>query len=64
MYVLEETNDLGVKFDSKITFNSHVEHIGKKCNQMMGFLIIMYKYFQSTKTIKKLCIIILTSVVN
>lgn len=47
----EETiRDLGVIYDSKLTFNGHVETICRKGKQMLGFIMRTGKFFSNPKT--------------
>ncbi len=46
--------DLGVLFDSTITFNDHIEIVVSKALKTLGFLIRNTKEFKSLETVKKL----------
>lgn len=42
---VESVKDLGVIFDSKLSFNEHVQEICKKAFRMLGFIFRSCKYF-------------------
>lgn len=44
--------DLGVIFDSKLSFSKHIDYIVSKCNQMLGFVTRICSDFRSIKAIK------------
>ncbi|KAG6455708.1 hypothetical protein O3G_MSEX009346 [Manduca sexta] len=46
--------DLGVIFDSKFTFDSHVDYIIKKASKALGFIIRNSVHFRSLKPLKVL----------
>lgn len=50
----KEVRDLGVIFDDKMIFDSHVDNICKKANKMLGFLMRTCKEFTSLTAIKNL----------
>lgn len=45
---IELFNDLGVTFDSKMTFNRHIENICNKASSMLGFIKRWAKEFDNT----------------
>jgi Reverse transcriptase (RNA-dependent DNA polymerase) len=47
----EEINDLGVLFDSKVTFNKHIELICAKARRMYGFIIRTGRNFGNNSTL-------------
>jgi hypothetical protein len=46
--------DLGVTFDTKLTFNKHVDEICRKAKQMLGFILRAGKFFKNATTFKTL----------
>lgn len=43
--------DLGVSFDQKMTFNSHIDSVCRKSRQMMGFVLRNSSDFKSPQTV-------------
>ncbi|KAJ3649997.1 hypothetical protein Zmor_021710 [Zophobas morio] len=48
----ESIKDLGVIFDERLTFNSHIEHIANSANKSLGFIMRVSKYFRNVNLIK------------
>ena len=46
----ESMRDLGVIYDSKLTFNEHVDHVCGKARRMMGFVMRSGKFFKDPFT--------------
>lgn len=49
-----EVKDLGVIFDSKMTFNKHISYISKKANKMLGFILRTSYPFRDYNTLRTL----------
>lgn len=49
-----ETTDLGVTFDTKLTFNKHIENIKQQAVKMLGFVIRSSSEFTSREAICRL----------
>lgn len=49
---LNEIRDLGVIHDSKLSYEKHVDHIAKKANKAMGFIIRSCSQFSDIKIVK------------
>lgn len=51
--ILERTltyRDLGVIYDSRLTFNTQLDEVSKKCNRMMGFILRIGKDFRNVSS--------------
>lgn len=53
---VSEIRDLGVLLDSKLLFQSHVEHITSKALKMLGFILRVSSVFKNPQTFKILYI--------
>lgn len=49
-----ECKDLGVTFDSKLTFVNHIESIVNSCKKTLAFVLRVSKLFQNVKVIRTL----------
>ena len=49
-----EIKDLGVKFDSSLTFNYHVNELASSCFKILGFIFRTCKSFKNINTFKSL----------
>lgn len=47
---VETTRDLGVVYDSKLTFIPHIDNVIKRASKMLGFVIRNAKIFRKVKT--------------
>lgn len=50
----ETMRDLGVTYDTKLTFNEHVETVGCKARRMLGFIMRVGKQFKNPLTFTSL----------
>lgn len=49
-----ETKDLGIIFDSKLTFNNHIENLNHTCFKLLGFVFRITREFQSSESVIKI----------
>lgn len=56
-----EIRDLGITFDTKLTFIKHINNITSKAMQMLGFILRISKDFKNLKTVKLLYISLVRS---
>ena len=58
---VENTRDLGVSFDSKLSFNAHIDKIISEATQMLGFILRNCKSFTNAEALKSLYVALVRS---
>lgn len=48
---VNQVKDLGVIFDSKLSFNAHVEKVVNACNRMLGYIMRQCQHFKNQKSL-------------
>lgn len=61
---VSEMRDLGVTFDSQITFNEHIIIMTKKASKMYGFIVRNSRQFNNLKCIRQLYISFVRSILE
>lgn len=51
---VSEIKDLGVIFDSRLSFGHHIDYVCRKCNGMLGFIFRTCREFRDEKSLKSL----------
>lgn len=61
---VNEVRDLGVVFDSKLTFNKHITSITNKASKMYGFIVRNTRHFTQINCIKQLYVSFVRSILE